>query len=357
MDYNIMETQLTGEYREVFKKAQLYIVLKNMPAAYSDDKMSELYDLLLTAQSNHKPVNKLVGSDTSRFCKDFFGDYSLLERLRFLPVGLYRSAWVIFIFQLVELLALDDPAKDFFTAKANFAGFGAGLLVCLAAYTIFEALLLPLFLKSKKSKTGPWYIAGTAIFVALFFGVLSLTDGITLMLHIHPFLLCSAIYIIVYIIVRAVWRFKNYGTVFNSRRRIEQDSYYANLRDKDMEKILLEGWQKRYERLERKGKTTAQTFLAKLQKEEKIERAIYKYFMPALAAVVGLFSVMDVVAESTLSDALFFAAVLGVIEFFIFRWIISTALKQCAFNSVYLTECEKLGMTMPDYISKKLDEM
>ncbi len=356
MDYTVLETQLTGEYRQVYEKAQLYVTLKNVSTDYADDKMTELFDLLLTAQSDGKPVRKLVGSDTSRFCKDFFSDYTIVERLRFLPASIYRMAWLVFILELIEMFAADDPLKNFFTVKSDMSSYGIGILVGIISYIIFDSVLLPIFLKTKRSKTGPWYFAALGIFAALMIGSFSIVDKVSLVLPVYPFLIGSGLYIIAYIIVRAAWRYKNYGTILNSRKEIEQDSYYASLENRDMEKIIYDGWKSRYNRLLKKGKITEETYFEKQSKEARIEKAIYKYGMPALAIVCCVSSVATVAAESTWIDTLFYAAILGIIEFFIFRWIIRTALKGVARREKVLKACEKSGMTLPAYIERKLAE-
>lgn len=356
MDYTALETQLSGEYREVFEKAQLYVTLKNVSTAYADDKMSELFDLLLTAQSDGKPVRKLVGSDTSRFCKDFFSDYTIAERLRFLPVSIYRVAWLVFIIELIELFAADDPLKSFFTLKSDMSSYGMGILVGIISYIIFDTILLPLSLKSKGGKTGPWYFAAVGIFAALMIGSFFMLDKVELVLPVYPFLLGSGIYIIAYIILRAVWRYKNYGTILNSRKEIEQDSYYAGLENRDMEKIIYEGWKSRYQRLQKKGKITEEAYFEKQSKEARIEKAIYKYGMTVLCVIVYVTSVVEVAADSTWLDTLCYAAILAAIEYFIFRWIIRTALKGIAHREKVLNACERSGMTLPAYIDMKLSE-
>jgi len=356
MDYTVLETQLTGEYRQVYEKAQLYVTLKNTSTHYADDKMTELFDLLLTAQNDGKPVRKLVGSDTSRFCKDFFSDYTIIERLRFLPASIYRMAWLVFILELIEMFAADDPLKNFFTVKSDMSSYGIGILVGIVSYIIFDSILLPIFLKTKRGKTGPWYFAALGIFAALMIGSFSLLDKVELMLPVYPFLLGSGIYIIAFIIVRAVWRYKNYGTIFNSRKQIEQDSYYTSLENRDMEKIIYEGWKSRYNRLLKKGKITEEAYFEKQNKEAYIEKIIYKYAMPVLGIIMCVISVAEVAAESAWIDTLFYAAILGTIEYFIFRWIIRTALKGIACREKVLKSCEKSGMSLPAYIDEKLAE-
>lgn len=355
MDYTIMETQLTGRYREVFAKAVLYATMKNVPLDVADEKISELYDLLLTAQSESKPVEKLIGRDTNLFCRDFFGDCTIGDRLKTVPASLYRIAWFMLVIELISLFAAEDPIGEFFTLKADYSGYGVGFVVAALMYIVTEAVLAPIFVRSKKSKgTGGWYWLIIGMFVLFVAGGAALFGDVSLMLPVWPVILGSAGYILLYVIVRAVWRYKNFGSVFNSRKQLEQDSYYRNLENRDLEKILLEGWQKRYERLVKKSKVTAETYLEKLQKEERLNKKMMRVVLPLCIAAICVFCIFDVALESTWHDTLFFALFIGAVEFFICRWMIRNEKKNSALRTKHLDECERQNKTLPDYIEETL---
>ncbi len=354
MDYTVMETQLTGEYREVFAKAQLYSTLKHISDEVVEDKMTELYDLLFTAQTDEKPVNKLIGKDENKFLKSFFGDYTFAERLKSLPAGLYRSAWLIFIIECIEAIAADNTIKNFFHIRSDVSGYGVGIITAVLVYFICSSVLAPILLKKKKVSFGGWYFLILAMFL-VFIGVgVELLGDMSIMLLTHPFIIFSGLYIIVYLIVRSVWRLKNYGSLRDTRKQIEQDSYYRNLYDKDLEKIYLEGWQSRYKRLSKKGKVTAESFIDKLKKEEKVSMTTMTVLVPVLFVAVIAFSVFDVARDSTWYDTLLFTAIVCAIEFFIARWIIRSEKKQSAIRTNIIEQCEKSGKTMPEFIDERL---
>ncbi len=350
-----METQLNGEYRHVFAKAQLYSTLKNIADDTAEEKMLELYDLLLTAQTDGKPVEKLVGKNQNKFIKNFFGDYTFADRLRNIPVVLYRWAWFIFVIESIEAIAADGTIKNFFHIKSDVSGYGIGIVTGILMYLICSGVLAPILLKNRKSShfTG-WYFMILAMFIVLIVLGVHFFGDMTVTLLTHPFIICSGIYIVIYLVVRSAWRYKNYGSLRNTRKKIEQDSYYRNLYDKDMEKICLNGWKSRFERLSKKGKVTAETFIEKLKKEEKTTMTTMTVVVPLLFAIVILFSVFDVARDSTWYDTLFFVAVLGTIEYFIARWIIRSEKKQSAMRTGIIRRCEESGLTMPEYIDKQL---
>ncbi len=356
MDYNVMETQLSGEYREVFARAQLYSTLKHISDDVVDEKMIELYDLLLTAQTDKKPVNKLIGKDENKFLKNFFGDYTFAERLRRLPAVFYKWAWVLFIIESIEAIAADNTIKNFFHIRSDISGYGIGIITGILIYFICNTILAPVLLKKKKVSYGGWYLMLLAMII-VFIGVgVEFFGDTSIMLLTHPFILCSGIYIIIYLIVRSIWRYKNYGSIRDTRKKIEQDSYYRNLYDKDMEKIYLEGWQSRYNRLSKKGKVTAEGFIDKLKKEEKATMTTMTILVPVLFAAVIAFAIFDVARDSTWYDTLLFAAIIGTVEFFIARWIIRSEKKQSAMRTRVINMCEESGMTMPEYIETRLEE-
>lgn len=358
MDYNVMETQLTGEYRDVFAKAQLYSMLKNVADDVEEDKMLELYDLLLTAQSDDKPVEKLTGRDVNKFLKSYFEDYTWKERLRRLPVWLYRVAWAIFVLESITALAADYTTGNFFTLKDDVTGYGIGLLTAVVFSIICNSVLAPMLLRRKqKVSFGGWYAFGCVLFVVLIgISVAWCGDKTLLVMPVHPLLICSGLYIVTYLIVRSIWRYRNYGSIRNTRKKIEQDSYYRNLYDRDMEQVVMKGWKSRYERLLKKGKTTAESFIEKLKTEEQYAVKGYPILVWGLLGAVVVFAVIDVAAESTWFDTLMYAAIIGTIEYFIGRWIIRSEKKQSAIRSRIIRQCEQSDMTLPEYIDNSLAE-
>lgn len=360
MDYNLLETQLNGEYREVFSKAQVYATLKHIADDVMDEKMTELYDLLLTAQTDGKPVNKLIGRDENKFLKNFFGDYTFTERLKRLPANLYNVAWVVFVLECIEAIAADDTIKNFFNIKSDVSGYGIGAITAVLLYLISDCVLAPILLKKKKDGTnyrGQYFplIVITLFVVFIGLGVHFFGD-VSFMLPTAPFIIGSGLYIVIYLIVRSVWRLKNYGSLRNTRKQIEQDSYYRNLENRDMEKAMLQGWQGRYERLSKKGKITADGFFEKIKKEEELTVRIMTVVVPIVLAAVSLGFIIDVVRDSTWYDSLIFIALISTIEYFIGRWIIRSEKKQSALSMNILRRCEESGKTMPEYIEARLQE-
>lgn len=357
MDYVVMETQLSGEYREVFSKAVLYSTMKSIPEDICDDKLSELYDLLITAESENKPVQKLIGRDANRFYRDFFGDLTVWERFKAIPKSVYSTAWFIFIIECAEWLASDNAFKNFFNIRSDISGYGIGLVVAVLMYFIASSIFAPLLLKQKKNKNSiVWYILVLVLFVLLVgLGVYFFGDY-SVLVPIHSLIISSGFYILAYIIVRSIWRLKNYGSLRNTRKQIEQSSYYKNLENKDIENAILKGWKWRYERSLKRGKVTEESYLQKLRDEERFTEKFIGTGIPVLFVLLTVVAVVETALTSTWYDTLIFAIIICVVEFFIGRWTLRSEKKQSAIRSRILNDCESKGMTLPDYISERLGE-
>ena len=73
LDTIAMAAQLDGEYKTVFEKADMYGMLENGgDESVIDDKMMNLFDLLMQAQTDKMPVSKVIGEDIEEFCKSYF---------------------------------------------------------------------------------------------------------------------------------------------------------------------------------------------------------------------------------------------------------------------------------------------
>lgn len=56
MDYVWLADKLTGEYKEVFEKAELFACLRKIEEDEQNEMLMDLLDVLLTAQEEKRPV-------------------------------------------------------------------------------------------------------------------------------------------------------------------------------------------------------------------------------------------------------------------------------------------------------------
>lgn len=72
LDTISMADKLKGDYRKVFEKADMYATVAGGEVETQDEKMMNLFDLLMQAQYEEKPIDKIVGSDIEEFCMNYF---------------------------------------------------------------------------------------------------------------------------------------------------------------------------------------------------------------------------------------------------------------------------------------------
>lgn len=355
MEFELMKEQLKGEYRQVFSEVLVYGSMKNISADMLTDRLTELYDILLTAQTEGRDVRRITGSDRERFCRDFFGDFTPLERLRELPGRFYSFAWVIFV---MELLPFTADAGSNEKAVSNILPYLFGIGLGVVFELMCSLVILPLMFRNRKISPETWNNIAIVGFAAMFFGMLISQDSISAQLNVPslPLVICSGAYIAIFFTVRSVWRYKHFGTIRNERKLMLKDSYYKNLSSVRLELIVMNGWKKQYERLSSRGKVTAEGYLDKLKSSEHINDIVDRGF-DLFVAVIYLASVIGTAAASEgITDILVFALISGVISYFIWRFFSKAFRQGAGVRKKLISQCETAGKTMPEYLEDRLSQ-
>lgn len=353
MNHTAMEQQLNGDYKELFAKATTYMLTDNFQTDFADERIADLFDLLLTAQDRNTPIERIAGKDTERFCKDLFSDYTLKDRLMGELQHINSIAWFVFVIELITLFGQAKSAGDFFSVKTNVLGYLLGIGAGLLSDLVMRLIYRPTILKAKKVSSGKWSFIMLGTVVGLIAISIAVLGDATLELPIYPLIIGSGAYIAVYSAVTALWRYKIYGTVRNVKNKLYSDSYYKSLTDINMEKTLMEAWLKRYERLSKKGKTTEEGYINELKKDEKQNRIADKITLVFYIAVMVGF-ILVVAKDSTVIDTLIFSAIIITLESAIFAAFHKAFKKGSALRMKHIAECERSGMTLPAYIRSKL---
>ena len=356
IDYTLLEKQLTGEYRAAYGEAVKYIFTSSFSSDFTEEKMTELFDLLLTAQTNGKPVRQLVGDDPARFCRNFFSDYGIRERLLSFLHTLYTIAWIVLISMLLQLGSTEHPFGDFFSHRVQAGGFVVGCAIGLV-FNLIVSLLRPVAMKNKKITTDAWAWIITGSLAVWIIAGIALFPDLKLRIPLWIALLLAAVYIAGYFTVRSIVRYRRYGTIRNTRRQLSKDSYYRELDDKNYERIIIESWVKQYHQLSKKGKVTEETFIEKVRVNEKHEKI---GDMILNAVCLGVILVMmyrnAFVEKAGLTDTLIFGAVLSTFEFFVMRFYRKFTKQALAMRRKLVADCEAKGMTMPAYLNAWLEQ-
>lgn len=356
MDYEVMKTQLTGDYRAAFDRAQTYVMTSNFEGAYSDDKMMELYDLLLTAQTEQKPAEQIVGKDAAAFVTNFFSDHkrSWQDLLSAIANSLKRLSIILLAVTALDFFN-DTEKAGFLSVRTDISMILAGLLGGMALVAVSQFILRPASMKTKKINSTGWAFILMGLFIGIIVLEMVLRHNRELNVPAAPLMIGCAAYLLGYYTVRSIWRLKHHGTLRDIHKEQAQDSYYKELPDRDIERIFIKGLLKRYQRLARKGKVTEESFLGKMEREEKWVVRSNLFFTVCMIAIV-LYWIIESALTHSFMETLLFAVFISVIEWLIWKLFIGTSKKTSAMRLRIYAACRKCGMTLPAYLESQSEK-
>ena len=345
-----LREKLQGEYAEAFDKVELYTTVERMQGDTLEEMLMNLLDSLLTAQSDGRPVEKIVGTDIERFCQNYFQDYSWKTRVYSRLKSVNGLMWFIFITGLIDLffLATEDNFY-FFTAATDTSGYLVGGLIGFLQVLINDIFVKPFIFKTKKITSKSYEVISTIVILAIIIASAFITQETGIKIPVFPQILLSGIYIAIY----SVFRYKKYG--WNNQEKHSKKELEKQARMEYAVKMMAEGTLKRYENINkrraRKGKEnmTEEAFTEKLIKEN----ASAKKWDIALVGFCVLFDFAIVFWEagkSTVTDTIIFAILIAVIQIAIlyiyYRFIKPDGI---SYMQYMLQECEKQEMTVIEY--------
>ncbi|MDO4167190.1 MAG: hypothetical protein Q4D32_07275 [Eubacteriales bacterium] len=278
IDYTSMGERLSGEYRRIFEKAELYSDMNGIHDKVKADKMMNLLDLLMTAEADGKPVNAVIGSDVEKFCKDYFEDYDIRTQIRLIPEKLYSIALCLGFALLLSILFPDKPGTDLVHMQSDFLPLVGGILVGFVLAVLFKYLVGPLVFHSKKGSNMIYYVLVWVLFVAADVAMVFLIGDRNILVPVFPFLVGDVAYIAGYLIVRSVMRYRDTGSIRKPKlvdREFEFHLIDVNgnsypSADTEIQKALVKRFQRINKRRSKKKKAamTTQEFIAKVRRED-----------------------------------------------------------------------------------------
>lgn len=354
MNLETMKSQFTGDYRAAFDGAHKYTLTQDFPSSYSDDKMAELYDLLLTAQEEGKPAEKLVGKDIEAFCKEFFSDFQPVNRLFRMLKSLFAVACVLFIFGIAEWLCADEvlPFMQFrMNCSPILCGVASGAVISL----LFRAVQ-PIVMKTRKISAGGWAVIFLVVLIGCISAATALMHGMELSVPGAPLLIGAAVYMLLYLSAAAVIRRRSTGSIIRKKQdNPYKDSYYQNLQDKDIRQLIEKGWLRRYRRLAKRGKTTAETFCEEIARLDKINRVMDKVYT-VFIIVIDLIATAGVAKNNTLPDTLVFFGFTSLLLFLGWKLVRKADSENAAQRASILADCEASGQSLPEFLAGELND-
>lgn len=348
-----IEKALTGDYSKAYDTAMQYALTKGYTQDKISENLSDLYDVLLTAQEYGRPVEKVVGKDIGTFCQSYFGKYSLSDFLKSTAAFLFRSFIVIAIMELITAVAYDSGFLGYMGEKTEISSYIVILLIAAAVNAISFFVVAPL--TAKKKALGDR--ANIALVIAIFFAIFMIpTESMPVKISVNAGVFFAFIiaYILAYFIIRSVIRYKKYGTISDIYKKAFKENWKKAYQDYPMQKGVLEGWKWRYNRLLKKGKATEETFVDVLKKEQKLCKFSNKFLIVFYAALT-VWAIVDVASKSDiLWVSLVAVCVMALICFVTYSIFVKPQLKIETICEQLLNECEKSGLTMPKFIEEKL---
>lgn len=350
MNYLYMAEQLNGDYRDVFEKTELYGMVKQVNSDVQDDLMMNLFDLLLTAQANNKPIQKVVGPDVEKFCRDYFQNYNIRERMKIFPARLYQFMRFIFIFELLTFFLMDEHV-DLAHAHSDLTPYLFGVGCSLLLTMIADVFVRPLIFRFR-IKPILYYIGLLIFFIALIVIGSILTDGMMLYIPMFLILLVSGIYVAIYLVLRSVWRYQHGEKIFLPKKSTEDfDQFNKN---KTLEQVMLDSIVKEYKRknrrLEKKGEQglTPGDFTETVRADYKRATHSWKWMLLVFSLIIAL-AIVQTALTSTIPDTILFTVVLLFIEGAIYWFLLRSAQNNNQIRKEILDTCDAEGISVIEY--------
>lgn len=358
LDTLSMAEQLCGEYREAFEKADVYSTMETGADAVSEDKLMELYDSLMEAQKDGVPVEKIIGNDMEAFCKMFFEEEEEpVKPLIKFAMGVYNFAMIITIFTTLDIL-LREEGTDWRTMNSDLLPFIGGVGVGFILSLFFEYAIKPMIFKSKKLKPIAYYVIILVSYVGSIILAVVLVGDMDINVRSVWLLIPCVIYVVIYLVIRSIWRYQKYGTIKNIHKESKEDKkikkeFNKELNEKSTEGIVVEALSKRYERICKKKakknqKYTYEKFDERIRKEEERMKVIDKLIALLFIGMV-LVPTLDTIINESIVDGLILGVILAVLEFAIYRFFSKASKEGSEARLEILDQCKEWEITIVEY--------
>lgn len=353
LDTLAMAEKLHGEYRESFERADVYGVMAG--GDEYEDKMMNLYDLLLEAELEGKSVEKIIGRDIEQFCKSYF-EREKKSLLTTLPEKLYGILKIVFIFTLIDLFLLQEEGEGFRAVNTDLSPIITGLLIGFVMLGIGEIIKRTIF-KTKKIKPILYYGVITIIFIVLIvLSIIFIDAKISMELTGLPVVIISGFYTILYFIIRSIQRYKATGTIWSMTREEKKAKKQFNkeVSDESLKIYSAMGMASRFKRFQKKwtrkgkGEYTQADFAAKVRKEEVFVNKLDYWMILIFAAIIIVPAAGEMINNSVV-EGLILGAILAVVEIPIYIFTSKMNRENSVERLDILDECEERGITIVEY--------
>ncbi len=359
--YILLEDKLNKEYKEVFERIDMYGNTHFIDSDVQSGKMMELLDSMLEAQNDGQSVSVIVGNDIDKFCKEFYSDYTVENRIREVPERLFKLATFLLIIELIDfIIGLTDGEGILRNTDLSpyFIGLAGGIIVD----TIVFLLIRPLIDRFKKIKPFFWNLcmALMVIIMVMFLIFIPTDDKFTMNIKSIVPIAVTAAYILIYLIFRIIINYRKYGT-FKIRTK-KKEKAEISFRDAinegmNLENELPRGWLKDYKKKNdkavKKGKTPVNeaAYLENISKKYDIKRVTKQNMCIFVGMTIILISGMWIAGQfESVSDGLIYSGLMCVIEGGLLRFFNKSAKETDRIYKNMIMEMQEKNITLEEYV-------
>lgn len=332
IDYTAMAEQLSGEYRTVFEKTELYSDMNGVPEDIKADKLMNLLDLLMTAEAEQKPSTDIIGTDIDRFCKEYFADYNIHDKIMEIPEKIYEVSWGLLVILIMDILLREQSTKNILYMKSDLTPIIGGLLLGVLLTILFKYLIGPIIYRSKKIPSIIFYVLVLLLFVVSVGATAHFISDRKIPVSSFPFLVAAGSYTVIYLIIRSVSRYRKTGSIRKPKPAAPGFEFHPfhpkeSAQSLNMENVTQEALVKRYQRINKKRSRknqpvmTTQEFIDKVRKEDAIVNPICIWSL----AIVQIYLGANIVIGDVRSSGFDFGTIVLLIIVFavyipLFQW-------------------------------------
>lgn len=359
--YILLEDKLNKEYKEVFERIDIYGSTHFINSDVQSGKMMELLDSMLEAQNDGQSVSVIVGNDIDKFCKEFYSDYTVENRIREVPKRLFKLAAFLLIVELIDFiigLINGEGILRNTDLSPYFIGIAGGIIVD----TIVFLLIRPLADRFKKIKPFFWNLcmALMVIIMVVFIIFVQTDDKFAMNIKSIVPIAITAAYILIYLMCRITINYRKYGTfkIRTKKKEKEEISFRDALNDglnleKELPKEWLKGYKKKYDKAVKKGKTPVNEaqYLENISKKYDVKRVTKQNIIIFGGMTAILILGMWIAGQfESVSDGLIYSGILSVIEGGLLGFFNKSAKETDRIYKNMIMEIQEKNITLEEYV-------
>lgn len=364
VSYQYYAQQLTGDYRAAFQKAEMYAELKGLGETTVDEAMMELVDALLEAQNAGKPVEKVLGRDMEKFCKDYFNRrVKIADRLRDLLKLLYRLGIVTLVIEGLALLGIltDGGWQELVSAKTDINGYLCGAMCGFLGSVITGCCLRPLMFRWKKLSAGKYVFILCAVILLLSIPSFVWFHDRVVTVPMLPLFLIVLIYVLGFYAHKLYGRYKATGSIKKTpeeKADSVQGAFRQGLEDgmKDVPRLM----KTRFERINRRRARrhreplTPEEFMCLLEKEFRRSKTLNRITALVFTLVcLAVWAVAELPRTEDILDS-FLGLAVGIGCGLAVFWLVTGVFSQAeAQQAELILKCREKGITVLDLAEKE----